>query len=69
MRGRRAAANFGSSECVRMAELCLVQGYTIRLLTQTGSSVAVTPCCHVIVDSYGHECVRRGVTPALRRVS
>ena len=68
MRGRRAAANFGSSEPVRMAELCLVQGYTIDFLTQEGSPVAVAPFCRVIVDSYGHECVRRGVT-RVRRVS
>ena len=62
MRGRRAAANFGSSERVRMTELCLVLGYTIHLLTQAGSPVAVAPFCRVIVDSYGYECVRRGVT-------
>eukprot|EP00966_Prymnesium_polylepis_P286995 6629295-Prymnesium_polylepis.2 len=60
---RRAAANFGSSERVRMAELCHSrEGYTISLLTQAGSYVAMAPFCRIIVDRYGHECVRRGVT-------
>ena len=27
-----------------------------------GGPVAVVPFCRVIVDSYGHECVGRGVT-------
>eukprot|EP00966_Prymnesium_polylepis_P282105 6518888-Prymnesium_polylepis.2 len=53
-----------------MAERCLVYGYTISLLTQTGTfcSVAVAPFCRVIVDSYGHECVTPHLNDLFRRI-
>eukprot|EP00966_Prymnesium_polylepis_P266946 6167260-Prymnesium_polylepis.1 len=37
-------------------------------MTKLVSPVAVAPFYRVIVDSYGHECIRRGVT-RVRRVS